>query len=281
MHRRAGIPVWGVMMLLVLLSACSGAGRVRYATPEEAFNKGKEQFDRGRYMRAIEYFQGTFNFGRAHEWADDAQLYLARAYAANGDYILAANEFSRFAQIYRGDERVPEAEYERAMTYYALSPAYALDQTDTEEAIRQFDLFIRRYSDSDKVEEATTRIRELREKLAHKQYMVGAMYERQESYQAAALSYEDVFDMYPSSGWSDDALLAAMRIYIRYSEESIEARQAERLQKAIDVYERMIQVFPDSPLLKEAEALYDLADARISGLIAGPAQAAANTPNEQ
>lgn len=281
MHQRAGTSLAGVLLLLLLFSACSGAGRVRYATPEEAFTKGKEQFDRGRYMRAIEYFQGAFNFGRAHEWADDAQLYLARAYAANGDYILAANEFSRFTQIYRGDERVPQAEYERAMTYYDLSPSYALDQTDTEEAIRQFDLFIRRYPMSDQVDDATARIRELREKLAQKQYMAGTMYERQELYKAAGLSYEDVFDMYPSSGWSDDALLAAMRVYIRYAEESVVNRQAERYQLAIEVYERMLQVFPDSPLLKDAEALYDIAYERHQSLTAGPAQAAADTTSGQ
>ena len=37
---------------------------------------------------------------------------------------------------------------------------------------------------------------------------------------------------------------------------SIRARQKERLEKAEENYERLIQIFPDSPLIKEAEAIY-------------------------
>ena len=42
---------------LILLSGCSGGNRLRYDTPEEAFNKGKENFDNQKYSKAVEYFQ--------------------------------------------------------------------------------------------------------------------------------------------------------------------------------------------------------------------------------
>ncbi len=255
--------------LALILSACGGTGRVRYETAKEAVEKGKENLDAGKYEKAIQYFQGAFDFGRTHEWAADAQFYLAQAYRANKEYLLAANEYNRFLQIYRSDPRVPQAEYELAMTYYERSPSYELDQTDTERAVDQFQLFLKRYPSNPLVPEAEVRIKELREKLAHKQYYAAQLYERRELFRAAAQYYEDTFDRFPDTEWADDALVGAMRTYMAYADQSIVARQRERLEPALQHYERLHQLFPDSPLLKEAEALYEEITRRLERLDAG------------
>lgn len=257
-----------ILLVAVLAAGCAGGGRLRYDTPEEAFQKGMERYNARKYERAVQYFQGVFDFGRTHEWADDAQLFLARAYRANKEYILAASEYSRFVEIYRGDERVPTAEFERAMTYYERSPGYQLDQTDTQRGIEVFNLYMQRYPNHDSVMVANQRAQVLRQKLARKQFNAAQLYERRELYEAAALSFEVVFDKYPDTPWADDALLGAIRAYIAFSDQSIEARQAGRLQQAIDHYQRLLQIFPDSVLLKEAEALYEQANARLQSLTA-------------
>ena len=258
-----------LLVLLVFMVGCSGSGRVRYDTPQEAYDKGMEFFEKGRYARAAEYLQGVFDFGRTHALAADAQLYLARSYRGNKEFLLAANEYSRFIQIYRSDPRVPDAEYEYAMTFYARSPEYQLDQTDTERAITQFQLFINRYPTSPLVMDAEQKIIELREKLARKQYESARLYERREIYSAAAQSFETVFDKFPDTQWADDALVGAMRAYIAYSKQSVLIRQIERLDEAVANYERLIQIFPDSPLLKEAELLYEQIEEEKAKLVAG------------
>jgi outer membrane protein assembly factor BamD len=244
------------LTLAVLLSACAGSGRVRYDTPQEAYDKGLTEYEAGDFITATEYLQGVFDFGRTHQWAADAQLLLARTYRENEEFLLAANEYTRFMQIYRSDPRVADAEYELAMTYYDRSPNYRLDQTDTERAIVQFQLFIERYGTSPLVEEAQARITELRSKLARKQIHTAQLYERREYYNAAAVSYEAAFDRFYDTEYADDALVGAMNAYYEYAVLSIRARQKERLEKAEENYERLIQIFPDSPLIKEAETVY-------------------------
>jgi outer membrane protein assembly factor BamD len=244
------------LTLAVFLSACAGSGRLRYDTPEEAFTKGLAEFEDGDYTKAAEFLQGVFDFGRTHQWAADAQLLLARAYRANEEFLLAANEYTRFTQIYRSDPRVPDAEYELAMTYYDRSPNYRLDQTDTERAIVQFQLFIERYGSNALVDEAQSRITELRGKLAQKQIHTAQLYERREYFNAAAVSYEAAFDRFYDTEYADDALLGAMRAYYDYARLSIRARQLERLEKAEENYDRLIQIFPGSPLVKDAESIY-------------------------
>lgn len=240
----------------MLLSACAGSGRLRYETPQEAYEKGLALYEEGDFEKATEYLQGSFDFGRTHQWAADAQLLLARAYRANEEFLLAANEFTRFTQIYRSDERVPDAEYELAMTYYDRSPKYQLDQTDTERAIVQFQLFITRYRDNALVEDAQARITELRGKLAQKQIHTAELYATREYYNAAAVSYEAAFDRYYDTEMADDALLGALRSYYEYARASVQTRQLERLEMAESNYDRLIQIFPDSPLIKEAESIY-------------------------
>lgn len=246
-----------LLALLLLLPACSGMGRIAHDTPQEAFQKGEQELAEGDHWRAIQYFQGVFDYGRSNEYADDAQFQLGMAYFEDEQYILAANAFNRFAQLYRTDERIPEAEYMRALAYYEQSPIYTLDQTPTENAIQYFQVFLNRHPQSERADDAQQRIAELRNKLAHKQYAAGEMYERRQMWEAAAVTFEQVFDQYPDTKWAERGLFQAMENYYEYAVRSVEGKRDERLQKAMDSYERLIQLFPESDLLKRAEGLYD------------------------
>ena len=252
-----------ILCAAVFLAGCSGTGRITYDSPEEAYQSGVERLEAGDYERAIEYFQAVFNYGRGNEWADDAQLKLAEAYYQSEQYILAASEYTNFLQIYRTDERAPRAMYQRAMSYYQLSPNYKLDPTQTQRAIDYFQLFISRYPDDDRVTDAEERIAELRNKLAHKKFAAGEGYARRDQFEAAAVTFESVFDQYPETDWADNALFEAMRSYAEFAEISVPSRQAERYGLAVDQYERLVQIFPESPVLKEAEALYTEIQSRL------------------
>ncbi len=252
-----------LIAISILIAGCASGGRLRYDSPKEAFEKAELYFARGKLDRAIQYYQGVFDFGRTHEWASDAQFQLARAHRANGDFILAANEYSEFTRLHRADPRIADAEFERAMTFYERSPHYELDQSDTERGIEVFNVFIQRFPDHDSVTMAVQHVRQLREKLAAKVFHGGGLYERRKLFEAAALSYEVVFEKYPDTPMADDALLGAIRCYIEFSGQSVAQRQSERLQKAIDHYQRLLQLFPESPLLKDAEVLYGRAAAQM------------------
>jgi outer membrane protein assembly factor BamD len=220
-------------------------------------------FEEGEYETATEYFRGVFEYGRGSEWAPEAQFQLARAEEERGRYLVAATEYNRFTQLYRTHELRPNAEYRRALMYYNESPSYKLDQTDTERAISNFQLYIQRYPNHEKVDDAEAKVAELRNKLARKQFEAGELYERRRMYRAAAYTYEEVFDLYPDTDYADQALMAAVRTYVEYADMSVQQRQAERLQAAVENYNRLAQVFPDSPHLNAAERHYERAQERL------------------
>lgn len=252
--------------LIIFGTGCTGGQRVISNNPEDAYNQAKRLYDNGNYTRAIENFQNVFNYGRTSEWADDAQYYLAESYLQTEQYLLAADEFTRFVNLYRQDERAEEAAFKRALAYYRLSPPYKLDQSDTRQAINYLRLFVEQYPNSQYAERAGNMLQELRNKLAHKEYDAAQLYERRELYEAAAITYERVLENYPETKWADDALLGAIQAHMRYSQASIRSKQEQRLQRALNNYDRFIQLFPNSPLIREAERLYKEARSRMDEL---------------
>ena len=251
------------LALVVGLMGCSGSQRVTHSTPKQAYEKGMEQFEKENYDKALRYFRGVLSYGRGNEWGPEAQFQLAMTQRKKGKYLVAANEFRRFTQLYRNDPMVPRAEYEQARAYFARSPQYQLSQTDTRKAIELFQLFVDRYPDHDLVPKAQEKIDTLRAKLARKKFDAGKLYERRDMWRAATETYEAVFNQYPDTPWADNALLGALRSYIRYADRSVQQKQAERYQQAIAKYDRLTQLFPESGLLDQAHSLRDEAQRKL------------------
>ena len=262
MTSRSGFAVRLVALIVLgapLVAGCGGGGAVTADSAEEAFTRAQDALEHRKFDRAIELFRTTLDFGRTGEVADDAQLGLARAYAGSKQYLLAGAEFTRFIDLYRADPRIEDAAYERILAYAALSPTYELDQTDTITAIQYIDGFLSQYPTGAHALEASELRGTLREKLAHKQYEEGRLYERRELYEAAVLSYNGLLAEYPSSPYADDALFGAVRAQVLYADNSVPDRQEARYREALGLYDQLTSLFPQSPTLGEAQALYDRA----------------------
>lgn len=271
----------GLALLLALcaaapaLSGCGSATGIVADDAEEAYNTGMAAYAEGRYDRAIEYLRATLDFGRAGEWADEAQIYLARAYFETEQYLLAAAEFDRFADLYPNDPRTEEARLGEIQAYYRLSPPYDLDQTDTDRAIVLIRTFMANYPNSVFTADVVAMLEELRGKLARKAFESGRFYERRGLHEAAVLTYQAMLEEHPTSPYADDALLGALRAQVAFAQNSVRDRQAERFAEAMALYDRFVELFPGSPLVREAEALYDEAYAGRRAAEAWEAQQAA------
>ncbi len=239
-----------------LLSACGGGNPRTAASPFEAYEKGKTYFEKGEFDKAVIALTSVFDFGRAHEYAADAQWLLAESQYQDKNFILAANEYERFMALYSGDERTVDAEYKRALSYYNLSPPFDLDQTDTEKAITYLRLFLNRNRTHPLATDVGAKIDELQEKQALKEYESGKLYHKREQYQASAIQFERVLDKFPNTKYAAMALVGAMQAWTDYSDVSVDSRKKERLDKAIEIYNRLVQIFPGRPELKEAELIY-------------------------
>ncbi len=245
----------------ITLLSCRSQDLIRPGdTLEVAFEKAMNQFELENYGDAARAFETVISIGRGTDIGQDAQFYLAETYFLDRRYLLASSEYSRYVQFFPNSPRREIVEFREAKSYYHLSPRFKLDQTYTNRAIERFRLFNSRYPNSEFQEEAAALITEMRDKLARRDFNAGEFYMRTSQYNSAAIYYGLVIDQYPESVWAERALVNQIEAYLLFAENSVEQRQEERFEKALDSYSTYLQLFPQGENRSRAEELYDRAN---------------------
>jgi len=262
-------PLIGLFALLLLGSGCRNSSFIQPGdTLEIAYDKALALYEDEQWDEAAGAFSAVLTLGRGSNVAQDAQFYLAEANFNNKRYLVAASEYERFTLLYPDSPRRETADINIARCYFELSPRYKLDQTYTMQAIENFNIFLSRYPSSEFREEAIASIDALREKLAQKIYSAANFYRRTQRYEAAVLTYGEVIDQYPETTWAEQSLVDQMESYILYADNSVADRQRERYQKALEVYDTYLQLFPRGDSRTRVEELFDEAEAAIASLSA-------------
>jgi outer membrane protein assembly factor BamD len=140
-----------------------------------------------------------------------------------------------------------------AYCYFLDSPVSSLDQTNTLTAIKELQLFINFYPNSDRIEEANKLIDQLRAKLQRKDLDIANLYLKMRLFEAAIYSYKNILKEYPDTEFKEDILFAILKSYYNFASYSISTKQAERYQSALDSYNELVFQFPDTKYLKEAK----------------------------
>jgi outer membrane protein assembly factor BamD len=253
--------------------SCANKELIKPGEPiDSAYEKSMAFYEKGEYSDAAYGFDLVTRMGRGTTYAKEAQYLLADSYFQNRQYLLAASEYERFISYYPQDERREEVEFNRALSYYQQSPRYRLDQTPTMRAIELFQLFNTNYPNSEFVSESAQKIDELRNKLARKNYESGQFYLRTLRYKAAAIYFDLTIDQFPESVWAEQSLLKIIETYVAYAEQSIQSKQIERYQLAVDNYEKFLQLFPQSNYRSDAEQYFLEANEQILRLSTAQAQ---------
>jgi len=250
-----------LLSLLILSSACKNDALIRPGDPlNVSYDKAWSLYEAKKYSDAAEAFEIITRIGRGTNYAQDAQFYLAESYFKDERYLLAASEYERFISFFPRDERREEVDFKRALSFYEQSPRYRLDQGATAQAIELFQLFNNNYPNSDRVPEAAEKIDALRNKLARKIFNAAEFYSRINSYKAAVIYFDRTIDQYPESVWAERALVQLIDTYNRYAERSVDEKQGERYNLALETYEKFLQLFPTSELRGAAEKYRDEAE---------------------
>jgi outer membrane protein assembly factor BamD len=218
-----------VVVLAFVAGGCGSSEKaIKTMTPEERFAQAKALFDDKDYLDAINEFtvitlqyQGSAN-------AADAQFYLGECRFERGEYLLASFEYGIVKRNYPASARVAEAQFKLALSYYMLSPRSSLDPQYTRKSIDEFQQFVEYYPSNTLVPEADTKIKELTNRLAKKQYETARLYTKMEFYKAALVYYEDVINRYHDTDYAplaylDKADLLLARHRYREARETLDA----------------------------------------------------------
>jgi outer membrane protein assembly factor BamD len=264
-------PQWkwliGFLFVTILTAGCASENLIRPGdTLDVAYKKALKQYRSENYRDAANAFETVINTGRGTDYARSAYFFAAESYYASEQYLLAADAFRQFVALYPQSPKRIDAAFKEALSYYKMSPRYKIDQKYTRKSIEQFRLFLSQYPDSERSEEAAKYLTEMRSKLAKKNYNSAKLYMRTDQYKAAVIFYDLTIDQFPETKWAEKALVEEIAAYVEYANESVQDRQGERFEKAVESYEKYLQLFPNGENRQRAETLVDQARAALTDL---------------
>ena len=243
-----------VIMCLLGCASCSKYNKLLKGTDNEAkYNAALAYYEEGNYDRTLQLFDVLQSYYRGKPESETISYLTAECYYKKKDYVIASSYYKRFVSKFPYSKWTEDAMFKSATCYYNLSPSMTLDQSDTYTAISEYQSFIDYYPSSPKVGEANGKIDTLRMKLEEKDYDICKLYFKMEEYQAAITSYEAFLKDHPTTKHREEILNDMVINYYRYAENSVQAKQRERYELAIEKYNTLCYVYPESPYIAQLE----------------------------
>ena len=218
--------------------------------------KGKEYYNKGEYAKALPIFEQLLTLLRGTKTEEELRYYISYCHYGQGELQLASYLFKRFYLDFSSSEFAPDAMFMTAECLFYSAPQYYLDQTSSEKAVTSFRQFINTYPTHDKVTVATERVEELRGRMEKKVLKSAELYYNLGSYQAAAVTYENLLKDFPSSKQAEDIRFLVLKSKYLYANQSITKKKVERFEDAVEAYNSFIMLYPESKFKKEAEEMF-------------------------
>jgi outer membrane protein assembly factor BamD len=210
------------------------------------FERGTTALQEKKWLTAREYFKQIVETYTGSTYRPDAKLGVGDTYMGEGSgeaLVLAINEFKEFLTFYPTNRRADYAQYKLGLAHYRQMRRPQRDQTETRDAIREFEAFVERYPNSDLMPEVRTKLREARDRLSHSDYLVGFFYYRQRWYPGAIDRFRTVLKDDPEYTGRDAVYFHLAESYLKIK------RQSE----ALPYYERLVAEFQQSEHLDDAQ----------------------------
>lgn len=193
------------VLLLIVLSGCStlnlfGKRDLPKVTPEGIYAMASEEYQSGNYDKAREYFLRVKEQYPLHEMSVLAEIGVADSYYSEKEYAEAEVAYGDFISLHPVNENVPYAIYQIGMCHYNQMEAIDRDQTETMKARNEWEKLMARYPTSKFSIMAEKMLREVKQRLAQREFYIGNFYLTQKKYKAALARFEKIASEYNNVG---------------------------------------------------------------------------------
>jgi len=240
-----------VLAIATLAAACGSTtrGLVPSGTTEPdkfLYDKGTDALNRKKWLTAREFFKQLNETYTSSPIRPDAKLGIGDTYLGEGNaesLVLAINEYKEFLTFYPTNPRADYAQYKLALAHFKQMRGPQRDQTETRDAINEFDTFVQRYPGSTLMPDVQAKLREAKDRIDESDYLVGYFYWRQKWYPGAIDRFKSVLKQ-------DPAYTSRDAVYYHLADSLIKMkREAE----ALPYLEKLVQEFEQSEYLPETQ----------------------------
>ncbi|MEL7020394.1 MAG: outer membrane protein assembly factor BamD [Bacteroidota bacterium] len=254
-------------MLLVGTACKSEFEQIRASgDAQRIYKKAEAYYADGDWLKAQTLYELVIGNYRGKKELEDIYLKYAYTYFNLEKYILSSYYFKNFSNTFTNSAKRQEADYMSAFSNYKLSPSFRLDQTSTNKAIDELQIFVNTYPNSDKVVVANELIKEMREKLERKAFEEAKLYSDLRQYQAATQSFENMLKDFPETSVAEEVRYRIIEAAFLLAENSIVDKQIERYNEVVKRGKRFLQRYPDSQFFNEVTLFNKRSDKKLKSI---------------
>jgi outer membrane protein assembly factor BamD len=250
-----------ILLTGLLITSCDRFNKLLKSSDYDLkLKRAEEYYKKENYIKAEQLYAELIPIYKGTEKAEEIYYYFGYCNYYMGDRALAQYHFKNFTRQFPNSKHCEECFFMNAYCYYLNSPHYTLDQTDTKNAIHEFQSFVDEYPESQRIDTCNKLVDVLRFKLEHKDYDQIKQYfhlaDYFNDYKAVITSSKNFCKEFPDSRYIEEVYYLSINSYYLMAMKSYPAKKMERLDGAIESYLKFVDLYPKSEFLVRAEGIY-------------------------
>lgn len=263
MTRRSTFPKMchrGLMLVAVVLALAAGMAckekepKLPAAGSADAdkflFDRGTQSLTNKKWLEAREYFKKLIDTYPQSQYRADAKLGVGDSYVGEhkpDSLVLGVNEFKEFLQYFPLNPRADYAQYRICYAESKQMLSAQRDQTQTRDALRDCEMFLKSYPDSKLRPEVETLRRAARDRLSESEFQIGETYFKLRWYAGAILRLQALVKDDPEYTQIDAVYFYLAESYYKNLKEA----------EALPIYAKIVDQYPKSQYAAKAKVRMD------------------------
>ncbi|MBP5197380.1 MAG: outer membrane protein assembly factor BamD [Bacteroidaceae bacterium] len=267
-----------LMLALLAMTSCKRFNALEKSNDYEyKYEVAKQYFFEGKYVKASLMFgellavmKGTLN-------GEESLYMLAMSSFLCRDYENASQYFRKYYQSYPKGQYVEYARYYAGYSLYKKAPDPRLDQSNTYQAIHEFQQFLDYYPYTRIKNETHQMIYALQDRLIEKEYMSAKLYydlgtyignctSGGSNYEACVVTSQNALRDFPyaSNEMREKFAILILRSKYHLAMKSVEEKKEQRFRDAIDEFYSFVGDYPESQYMAEAVKMHEHAEKMVA-----------------
>jgi outer membrane protein assembly factor BamD len=155
--------------------------------------------------KGIEIFEQVVKNAPYGKYGAQAQFQIGQAYEKQKDYLAAVHAYEKILERHSDDPMAEKAQFQIGLAYRKEASRAEYDQNAANQAIAAFSDYSTRYPRSENVAKADQYRSALKAEQSKGLFRVAQFYEKNKSYKAAIIYYNEVIAQNPKSDWAANA----------------------------------------------------------------------------
>ena len=250
-----------VVFLSSILLSCNEYQKLLNSTDNDTdkYNAAEKYYNDGEFRRANALIEQLIPSYRGKPQGERLVFFFADSYFQIKLYYSAAIQFENFIKSYPNSQRIQEAYFMEAKSYYMLSPLYTLDQDDTYTGIDKLQVFINRFPNSEYVSEALELMNDLQNKLEEKDFEISKQYYTIRDYTSAIKALDNFVADNPGTIFREEALYYKWLSQFEIAINSIESRIVDRVTELERSLDNFLRNYPDTIFIEDLSKKINIA----------------------